>query len=280
MRRLVLLAAWLLLAPACRRPEPVRAGPEPVLTFTRDGAEVARLGRTQLEALVPAGEVAGFDPYYGREKRWRAIPLGPLLARVFHDEGLAGVDFVLRAADGYTVPMTGARLLEPGGHLAVADADGPWEPIGPRKSDPAPFYVVWSGEGQQSLDTHPRPWALAAIAIEPFERVFPKVVPPASGDARVARGFELWRALCIRCHAINQQGGKVGPELNVPRNVTEYREAAFLKDWIRHPQAYRPSAMPAFASLPEEDLDALLAYLAAMKDAKDPALVTPSGGVH
>lgn len=274
------VAIALLLGLACQRPAEVRQGPEPVLTFTRDGAEVARLGRSQLEALVPAETVSGYDPYYGREKRWRAIPLAPLLARVFRDEGLAGADFVLRATDGYTVPIAGERLHEPGGHIAVADADGPWEPIGPRKSDPAPFYVVWTGAQQQSLDTHPRPWSLAAIAIEPFERVFPKVVPPAGGDPRVARGFALWRALCIRCHAINQQGGRVGPELNVPRNVTEYREIAFLKDWIRAPQSYRPSAMPAFASLPDEDLDALIAYLGAMKDSKDPAFVAPVGGGH
>ncbi len=280
MRRITPALLVLLLAGACRRSVEVPPGPEPVLTFSRDGAEVSKLGRAQLEALVPAETVAAFDPYYGRPKRWQAIPLAPLLSRVYRDDGLARFEFVLRASDGYTVPFEGARLLEPGGYLAVADADGPWEPIGPRKSDPAPFYVIWSGPEQQSLETHPRPWSLAAVAIEPFERVFPKVLPPSTADAQVARGFALWRAHCFRCHAINQQGGKVGPEFNVPRNITEYRDAAFLKAWIRDPQSYRPSVMPAFAFLPEEDLDALLAYLSAMKQLKDPALTAPSGGGH
>jgi mono/diheme cytochrome c family protein len=279
MRHAALVLPLLVLL-ACRPPAPVQQGPAPVLTFTRDGAEVAKLNRSQLEALVPAEQVTGFDPYYGREKRWRAIPLAPLLSRVYRDEALGQLPFVLRATDGYTVPLSGDRLLEPGGYLAVADADGPWEPIGPRKADPAPFYVVWSGEHQRSLETHPRPWSLAGIAIEPFEKVFPKVAPPAGAGAVVTRGFELWRELCFRCHAINQQGGRVGPEFNVPRNITEYRDAAFLKDWIRHPQAYRPSVMPGFASLPEADLDALLAYLSAMKEAKDPALTSPAGGGH
>ncbi|HEY8074298.1 MAG TPA: hypothetical protein VIF62_09315, partial [Labilithrix sp.] len=63
------------------------------------------------------------DPYYNKKKTYRAVPMRPLLER-----GFAGVpgkleehDYVLRARDGYTVPLAGARLLEPGAYIAIAD---------------------------------------------------------------------------------------------------------------------------------------------------------------
>lgn len=243
------------------------------LTFTRDGAAIATHRIDALSSLAPIETIAAFDPYYGTEKRWRAVPVAPVLRAVFGAEDLAAQEFVLRASDGYTVPISGARLLEPGGYFALADADGPWQPIGPTKADPAPCYLVWTGTDQQSLDNHPRPWALASIAIEPFGTVFPKVVPPPDSSPAVTRGFELWRQQCVRCHAINQQGGRVGPELNVPRNITEYRDEAYLRAWIRDPSSFRPGAMPSFGALTDDDLDALLAYLRAMAGAKDGALL-------
>ena len=63
---------------------------------------------------------------------------------------LKGSEFILRASDGYTVPISGQRLLELGAYIAFADLDVPeWEPIGTQKAHPGPFYLVWRGPGQQ-----------------------------------------------------------------------------------------------------------------------------------
>ncbi len=246
------------------------------LHFSEHGADVATLRLSELRARVPAERVTAFDPYYQRTKSWHALPLAPVLALAFPGRPLAALEFTLRASDGYTVPVSGARLLEAGGYLAFADVDGPWEPIGAKRAHPGPWYVVWKDAAQQDLSTHPRPWALAAIAVEPFEAVFPRVVPPTA-EPQVARGFSLFRQRCLSCHAINQQGGRVGPELNVPRNITEYRDEAFLRAWIADPQAFRVSAMPPSPQLTEDDVTALLAYLGAMKQAKH---IVAAGGGH
>ncbi len=164
------------------------------------------------------------------------------------------------------MPLSGERLLE-GAYLAWADADGAWAPIGTQRANPGPWYLVW--KSQTDLTTHPRPWALARISRERFETVFPLLVPPGD-DAQVARGFGLFRDFCVRCHALNQQGGRVGPELNVPQNVTEYRDEAFLRAWIADPSVYRISVMPPSPQLSDADLTALLAYLKAMKATKVP----------
>lgn len=237
------------------------------LRFSENGVEVATLRLSELRARVTPERVTGFDPYYQQVKSWDALPLAPVLALAFPGRSLGALEFTLRASDGYTVPVRGERLLEPGAYLAFADAQGPWAPIGPKRANPGPWYLVWSGERQQDHDAYPRPWALASIAIERFEAVFPRVVPPVQ-DAVVQRGFALFRAHCLKCHALNQQGGKVGPELNVPRNVTEYRDEAFLRAWVRNPGAFRLSAMPANPQLSDDDVTALLAYLGAMKQAK------------
>lgn len=226
----------------------------------------------QLRAAVATETVSGFDPYYQREKAFLALPLLPVLRLAYGDDDISAREFVMRASDGYTVPISGARLME-GAYLAFADADGPWEPIGAKHANPGPWYLVW--KSQTDLTTHPRPWALASVRAEAFETVFPRVVPPGD-DAQVKQGFALFRAYCVKCHAVNQQGGTVGPELNVPMNITEYRDEAFLRAWISDPSRYRVSVMPPSPQLSDDDLTAVLAYLRAMKSVK----VLPTTTAH
>ncbi|MDP2269271.1 MAG: hypothetical protein Q8N23_00645 [Archangium sp.] len=54
------------------------------------------------------------------------------------------------------------------------------------------------------------------------------------------------------------------------------RRVPFLRAWIRNPFAFRISVMPPSPHLSEAELDALLAYLASMKDSKID--VTAMGG--
>ena len=227
----------------------------------------------ELKRQLPTETIRGFDPYYQREKAFLTLPLEALLRLRWPGLDLAKQDFVLRASDGYTVPAEAGRLLE-GAYLAYADADGAWEPIGAKRVNPGPWYLVW--KDHRDLTTHPRPWALASIDAESFEAVFPLLVP-RSGDANVQRGFALFREHCVKCHALNQQGGRVGPELNVPKNVTEYRDDAFLREWIKNPLAFRISVMPPSPQLSDDDLSALLAYLRAMKQSK---VEVPTGAAH
>ena len=262
--RAVLVSTLLVLSCAHLTP----AGDDTAtLRLAENGQERGTFTLAQLRARVAEETVSGFDPYYQRVKHWRALPLEPVLRLAFPEGDLRGKEFTLRASDGYTVPISGSRLLEGGAYLAFADADGAWEPIGAQHANPGPWYLVWKGAEQVDLTTHPRPWALASLSIEPFETVFPLVVPKTA-DPKVQHGFALFRQQCLKCHALNQQGGRVGPELNVPRNVTEYRDEAFLRAWIRNPFAFRVSVMPASPQLGEDEITALLAYLAAMKDAK------------
>jgi mono/diheme cytochrome c family protein len=242
------------------------------LAFVRDGREVSTLSQSQMEAKVPAQTFKAYDPYYQREKTWRAVPLGKLLVAAFGAPAseLAKLDFVLRAKDGYAVPIKGARLFEKGGYVAVADVEVPgWEPIGEQHANPGPFYVVWRESSQRSLETHPRPWQLAAIEISPFDKTYPHAIPTSlSSNGQAMRGAGLFLGECIKCHAINREGGRVGPDLNVPRSIVEYRPRAQIRAYIKDPRTFRYSNMPAHPQFTSADLDALLAYFDAMKTRK------------
>lgn len=281
-------AALSLLLLGCRRAPDARdtgpVAPEATLTFRVDGRTVRSLSLGALAARLGVETITNLDPYYGRVKSFRAIPLAGVLR-----EGFAGAVagslrarmYVLRAQDGYTVPLAGARLLEGGAYLAVRDVEAPrWQPIGPQQASPGPAYLIWQRADQTSLETHPRPWQLASLEITRFETAFPHTAPEGEApDGPAWRGYALFGDLCIRCHAINRAGGRVGPELNVPQNITAYRPEAQIRAYIRDPRTFRYGNMPAHPQLTEAHLDDLLAYLRAMATRPhDPDAAAPPHG--
>ncbi len=242
------------------------------LRFEGDDAEPRALSVAQLAGHAPLEVFTAPDPYYKAPKTWRAMPMAPLLRAAFpkQAEQLASLDFILSASDGYAVPITGARLMEPGAYVAVEDVEvAGWAPIGPGQVNPGPFYVVWREPHQQDKEVYPRPWQLASIAIARFEQTHAHTLPTGLPKGDMAwEGFELFKAQCVRCHAMNREGGRVGPELNVPQSITEYRPEAQIRAYIKNPLTFRYGNMPAFEHLSEAQLDQLMAYLRVMRERK------------
>jgi mono/diheme cytochrome c family protein len=277
------LLAILAVRSACA--ETLRAAaPEPaLLRFLNDGRELRTLTLEALLACCEPREVAVEDPYYGAPKRFRALPLERVLAHGFGADALGALgerEVLLRARDGYTRTAGGAQLLGGGAFLAFADAEHPqgrFFPIDRRQVDPAPFYLVWQGEGRGDTHRWPWPYQLVEIEVVEFASRFPHVVPAgAAAEGPEQRGFAIFRRECIACHAVNGEGGTVGPELNVPRSIVEYRPAEQLREFIRDPRSFRYTSMPAHAHLSDADLDALLAYFRFMSAHKH----DPGGAGH
>lgn len=293
MSRLAIASLALLAASCSHRPAPpstadaeVRSPAEEPgarVEFRVDGRTVRSMTLGELAARVAPETVENFDGYYHRTKRFRAMRLDRVLAEGFRGAvtgALGARQFVLRARDGYTVPIAGERLLEPGAYLAVRDLDRPgWEPIGPQHANPGPAYLVWREPSQVDLETHPRPWQLAVIEVARFEAAFPHTAPEGEPEGSLARrGYAIFTDRCIRCHAVNREGGRVGPDLNVPMSVTEYRPDAQIRAYIRNPLTFRYGAMPAHPDFAERDLDALLGYLRAMALRKHDPDARPDAG--
>lgn len=275
--RLLLLALAATLpwsAPAA----PARGAEAEPLRFVRRGDTVRVLSGPQIEAGCDVRTVAvPHDPYYGRPKRYRACPLRRVLALGLDGipDGFADATVLLRALDGYTRPVRGATLLEEGAFLALADAGREasgltgWEPIDRRRVDPGPFYLVWTGADQGDPHVRPWPYQLATIEVVTFEERFPHTLPRGAPEGSAARrGFAIFRRACLACHAVNGEGGTVGPDLNVPRSIVEYRPEEQIKAYVRDPGSFRRTSMPPHPGLSDRDLDDLIAYFRHMREHK------------
>jgi len=266
-------AAALLLAVAAALGRAAPAGAA-ALRFLRDDVEIARLDLEALRSRCTVQTITVQDPYQERAMHYLACPLGEVVRLGFGGEpsALAGRDVVFRALDGYLKPADPARLGEVGGFVAFAEADRPgggFSPLGRKGVDPGPFYVVWTGASQSEVAGYPWPYQLEAIEVTDLAARYPHIVPhdvPRDGPAWA--GFTIFRGQCIACHSINGEGGKVGPDLNVPMSIVEYRPVEQLKRYIRNPAAFRYGNMPPQSNLTASDLDALVAYFEVMKTQK------------
>ena len=269
------LGALAALAPGTG---PARAAaPGEQLVFRReDGSETA-LAKAALAAQCGLREVEVLDPYYGAPRRFLACPLERVFELGFGapPASFADREFLLEALDGYTRTAPGSQLAEGGAWLAFGDAaraargESGFDPIDRRQVDPGPFYLVWTGAGRNDAHRWPWPYQLARIAVARFEERFPHTVPVGAAEGSPARrGFEVFRRDCAMCHAVNGEGGSVGPDLNVPRSIVEYRPAEQIKAYVRRPQSFRYTSMPPHPDLTDADLDALVAYFTHMSQRK------------
>ena len=92
--------------------------------------------------------------------------------------------------------------------------------------------------------------------------------PPADASPQVNEGFTAFRIHCTRCHAVNGDGGTIGPELNRTANPAGRRDAAWLRRWIDDPAAISPNTRMERLNPELHDrahvIDAIVAYLQAM----------------
>ncbi len=271
VRRGLALAAGLLAALATAPPARAAAAE---LRYLERGEEVARHSLAVLRAACPPERVAVDDPYYERPKAFWALPAACVLAQGLPATSAAARDgnLFLRAADGYVRPARAGALASADAWVAFSDAalaDTPeapprWEPIDRRQLDPGPFYLIWSGAGQNDPHRFPWPYQLVAVEAAPFDTEYPHLVPGAEAGAATARGFGLFRDQCVSCHSMNGEGGTVGPDLNVPQSIVEYRPVEQIRAFIRDPGSFRLTSMPAHRHLSDGDLDDLVAYFRAM----------------
>lgn len=227
-----------------------------------------------IKQKVPVQQVKLFDPVYSSNKSFEGVSLLQLLKAAGYKPGQAADEVVLTASDGYAPSMPLEFLLDDQAVLVFAETgknDFDFAPVAQGKAmvSPAPFYLVWK-QGKAVEKTRPWPYQLVKLELVSFQQRYPKLYPTnAAQNSAAYQGFLLFKQSCISCHSINLQGGELGPELNAPKNVTEYWTEAHLKAFIPNASGYRyKSKMPAFPQFSAEDIDHLVAYLKHMKGYK------------
>jgi cytochrome c2 len=188
----------------------------------------------------------------------------------------------ITAKDGYQVKLTMKGLPLEKAALVFREANLPnnkkWNSFeqGKVKITPEPFMLIWTGmKSEAESNMYQWPYQIVRIEVDdelkyeeawnPYfdaEDKMPK-------DQSIIRGYKLYKHDCSKCHSINTIGGEFGPELNVPKNITEYRDIKVLKDFIRDPSSFRwKSKMPSYNHLSETDILDLLKYFTHMKGKK------------
>jgi mono/diheme cytochrome c family protein len=104
--------------------------------------------------------------------------------------------------------------------------------------------------------------------------LFGALSSPLRAQDATAHGMKVYEAQkCSLCHSVGAKGNKKGPLDDVGTKLT----ADEIRMWLVSPaemskktKSERKPAMKAYANLPKQDLDALVAYLASLKDSKKP----------
>lgn len=264
MRNLFRVACALLVL-AC---EDVHARTEQLTIVTPQTTKTFSI--SELEKKLSVLTVTIDDPVYKAKKTFDGFKLEDVLALAGN---LSGVDEIIFAAkDGYSPTLALDKVKSKRGVIAFQEHGTKYKFANVRQGkaliSPTPFYLVWIDSVGKEY-----PWSYQLVKIEfvSFEQRFPKLYPRGfKADSDVMKGFTHFKGLCLRCHSMNLEGGDLGPELNVPKNITEYWDRDVLHSFIKNPASFRArSKMPAFDGvLSSEQIDQVIEYLGAMKKNK------------
>lgn len=250
------------------------AAAQPTLSISTGGdskeySAAALLGRSDAVSITVQNDVS-----YRRSMSYRAVPLLALL-QATHADRFDTLE--ARATDGFVaqIPLQLVTHGANGGavaYLAVEDPAHPWTALPNEKKSAGPFYLVWDHPQRSEVRAEQWPYGLMSISLaeSPVHRWPQLALPTAAASAAARSGQKVYVTFCLPCHQLKGAGvGKVGPDLGQPMNVTQYLTEAGLRAIVRNPAAVRTwpeQHMTGFGkkTLPDADLDALVAYLQAI----------------
>jgi mono/diheme cytochrome c family protein len=228
---------------------------------------------TEMKSKLKSYTVEIDDPVYKAMKKYDAFELKDILQLAGVEATADADEIVFSSVDGYTPNMPFQAMKNHRALIAYQEHATPGRfallAHGKAKISPWPFYLVW-GEGVKAGPNLPWPYQLVKIEAVDWKQKYPLVLPNGKPkNSPEMKGFAVFKAECIRCHSVNLQGGDLGPELNAPKNVTEYWKPEVLRSFIQDTSQFRyKDKMPSFAKLSSDQLDELIAYLKFMKDHK------------
>lgn len=212
------------------------------------------------------------DPVYHKTKHYNAVILKEILEQYSSVENLnaAETKVVFECEDGYKPEMPLEKLLSAKAFLAISDVDAPkgksWEPLIKNKEETKiePFYVVYEGVPVDDVE-YKWPYNLVKIHFAPLHENDAVLLPK---DESAMAGYKLYKSRCQTCHAINKIGGKMGPELNTPKSVTEYWKREHLVAYIQNPAAYRNDVKMPNLGIKANEAEEIVKYLEVMAKQK------------
>ncbi|WP_165759081.1 c-type cytochrome [Niastella yeongjuensis] len=212
-----------------------------------------------------------YDPYFKTPKKYLGFSLRQLLEATWKASKFdtANAMVIFECKDGYNPVMDLSKIYGPvNGYIAFKDLDQPEDNDWPDSLSQhfSPYYLVWD-QAQKDDQSLFWPYGLTTIRLIPKKEKDRLIVPDSSNPAY--SGYLTFKDNCIKCHSINKIGGSFGPEFNLPKNITEYRDEQQIISFAKAPSSYRyNSRMPAITNLSDQEFEKIILYLNYMKDHK------------
>lgn len=212
-----------------------------------------------------------YDHFFKTSKKFRGYFINTLLDSVIKSVRFdtAHAILIFECIDGYRPVMDLSKIYgDAKGYIVFEDLDSNLKKNWPDSIDKkfSPFYLAWDDVKKED-DSFMWPYGLTGLKLMSANQEYETIYPYK--DAALVNGFYLFRQNCIKCHSINKIGGTMGPEFNVPRNITEYWKEQDILSFAKNPSAFRYSShMPAITNVPDTDLLEIIRYIKSMKNNK------------
>jgi mono/diheme cytochrome c family protein len=245
---------------AANQPEPTAT---PILEVNLEDA--AQDGEFPTSKIVNLS----FDPVFKKANKYEAVPLKPFLEKLITTQHLdpTNTEVIFLCKDGYNPSMSLEKVINSSPYLAIKDIDAP---AGKQWADTlkglwSPYYLIWENVSKEEKG-YTWPYGLKYLQFKAAAEAYKAAMP--SDEAQLA-GFELYKAKCMKCHSVNKVGGIMGPEMNIPKNITEYWQKEDIIAFVKNPYSYRyNSRMPPVADIKDIELEQIIRYLEYMKGQK------------
>ncbi len=212
------------------------------------------------------------DPVYHKSKRYLASSAISVLKTQIDLKKIktSETKIVFECEDGYKPEMPLEKFFSAKAYIAQKDLDAPaglnWEKImkDGHEMKAEPFYIIYEGVSSKDHDFK-WPYNVIKIHLEPLHQNDKDLVPK---DLKYITGYKIYVNQCKVCHAINNIGGTMGPELNYPKSVTSYWKRSALVEFIMNPASFRTNVKmpkPSINKMQTEQIVAYLEYMASKK---------------
>lgn len=205
-----------------------------------------------------------YDPFFKQAKKFIGFSLQNLLDSIIKVNQFDTTEAVVvfECVDGYRPTMPISLIFgDKKGFIATRDLDAPagknW--IDSLDKKMKPFYLVWQDVPKEN-HRYAFPYGLYALRLVPAGSEFKDVYPFDAPE--LVAGFQLFNQNCMKCHSVNKVGGVMGPEMNIPKNITEYWTDENIIAFAKNPQSFRyRSAMAPIAGVSDQEFKKILDYL-------------------